>query len=132
MEDMMNNFEEEGAPTPKKPSPLISLEKDLAFYAESIKEVAQEIIVEGLSKSPIFVAHQHQLALGELILDREELSTAWSIHASTLEEFIEKGLILPKKKEHFLKNYKDPQKYACVFVVVPEGANYVFFPYPQS
>lgn len=116
----------------KKPSPLISLEKDLAFYAESIKEIAHEIIAEGLSNTPIFIAHQHQVSIGELILDREELNTSWSIQASTIEEFIEKGIIKPYKKEHFLKNYKNPNEYICVFVVVPEGANYVFYPYPKK
>ncbi|WP_410220051.1 hypothetical protein [Pedobacter sp.] len=115
----------------KKESPLVSLEKDLAFYAESIKEVAMDILTEGISTAPIFIAHQHEVKLGEVILNREELNTNWTIQASTLEEFIEKGIIKPEKKEHFLKNYKNPQDYMCVFVIVPEGANYVFYPYPK-
>ncbi|WP_293297236.1 hypothetical protein [Pedobacter sp. UBA4863] len=113
----------------KKQSPLVSLEKDLAFYAESIKEVAVEIMVEGISAAPIFVAHQHEVKLGEVILNREELNTNWTIQASTLEEFIEKGIIKPEKKEHFLKNYKKPEDYMCVFVIVPEGANFIYYPY---
>lgn len=116
----------------KKQSPLVSLEKDLAFYAESIKEVSVEIMVEGISTSPIFVAHQHEVKLGEMILNREELNTNWTIQASTLEEFIEKGVIKPEKKEHFLKNYKKPEEFMCVFVVVPEGANFIFYPYPTK
>lgn len=115
----------------KKESPLVSLEKDLAFYADSIKEVAMDILTEGISTSPIFIAHQHEVKLGEIILNREELNTNWTIQASTLEEFIEKGIVKPEKKEHFLKNYKNPQDYMCVFVIVPEGANYVFYPYPK-
>ena len=113
----------------KKESPLISLKKDLQFYKESLKEVAIEIMVEGLSAYPIFVAHQHEITLGELILDRFDLGTSWSIHASTLEEFIEKGIIKTTKKEAFLKSYKDASDFACLFVVVPEGANFVYFPY---
>ena len=113
----------------KKQSPLISLEKDLSFYAESIKEVAVEIMVEGISATPIFIAHQHEVKLGEMILNREELNTNWTIQASTLEEFIEKGIIKPDKKEHFLKNYKKPEDYMCVFVIVPEGANFIYYPY---
>ena len=116
----------------KKQSPLVSLEKDLAFYAESIKEVSVEIMVEGISTSPIFVAHQHEVKLGEMILNREELNTNWTIQASTLEEFIEKGVIKPEKKEHFLKNYKKPEEFMCVFVIVPEGANFIFYPYPTK
>lgn len=116
----------------KKQSPLVSLEKDLAFYAESIKEVAIEIMVEGISATPIFIAHQHEVKIGEMILNREELNTNWTIQASTLEEFVERGIIKPDKKEHFLKNYKKPEDYMCVFVIVPEGANFVYYPYPKK
>ena len=113
----------------KKESPLKSLEADLKFYNESLKEVAVEIMVEGISAHPIFVAHQHEVKLGEVILDKNDLNTDWSIHASTLEEFMEKGLILPDKQDKFLKQYKDAYQFMCVFVIVPEGANFVFFPY---
>ncbi len=121
--------EDENKANQKKESPLVSLEKDLAFYAESIKEVAVEIMVEGISASPIFIAHQHEVSIGEMILNKDELKTDWSIQASTLEEFIQKGIIHPDKKEHFLKSYKKPEDYICVFAIVPEGANFIYFPY---
>ena len=117
---------------PQKESPLISLERDLKFFYESIREVAVEIMVEGLSNYPIFIAHQHELSLGELILDRNDLNTEWSIHASTLEEFTDKGVIKRVLKERFIKSYKDPYEYMCIFVVVPEGANFVYYPYPKQ
>lgn len=110
-------------------SPLISLGKDLKVFSESIREVAVEIMVEGLSKYPIFVAHQHEIQLGEVILDRLDLGTDWSIHASTLEEFIERGIVKAELKKRFIESYKNPQDFMCVFVIVPEGANFVFVPY---
>ncbi|MBU0695452.1 MAG: hypothetical protein KKE39_02845 [Bacteroidetes bacterium] len=110
-------------------SPLISLKKDLEFYKDTIKEVAVEIMVEGLSAYPIFIAHQHEIALGELILDHKELGTNWTIQASTLEEFQEKGIVQSNKKDAFLQSYKPADDFMCVFVVVPEGANFVYFPY---
>ncbi|MBP8067274.1 MAG: hypothetical protein KAY27_01810, partial [Pedobacter sp.] len=59
-EELLGNLSEDGENKPKeKKSPLISLEKDLSFYAESMKEVAVEIMVEGISTYPIFIAHQH-------------------------------------------------------------------------
>ncbi len=126
-------FNEDGnSAKPAKESPLVSLERDLKFFNESIREVAVEIMVEGLSRYPIFIAHQHELNLGELILDRHDLHTGWSIHASTLEEFVDKGVIKPVLKERFIKSYKDPYEYICLFVVVPEGANFVYYPYPKS
>lgn len=128
IKDLINLPEGEGDPS-KKESPLASLEKDLKFYNESIKEIASEIVLEGLSEYPIFVAHQHEVALGELILDRHDLNTSWSIQASMLEEFIQKGIILTEKRDRFIKQYKNPNQFMCLFVVVPEGANFVFYPY---
>lgn len=133
-EELLSSFGQEGSENPKKEkkSPLISLEKDLSFYASSIKEVAVEIMVEGISSFPIFIAHQHVVNIGEIILNKDELNTNWTIQASTLEEFIQKGIILPDKKEQFLKSYKKPESYMCIFAVVPEGANFVYYPYPKE
>jgi hypothetical protein len=128
LEDLLN-LEGQDGEAPKKESPLKSLESDLKFYNESLKEVATEIIAEGISPYPIFVAHQHEVKLGELILDRKDLNTEWSIQASTLEEFVEKGIVHPDKKDRFIKHYKNAYEFMCLFVIVPEGANFVFFPY---
>lgn len=112
-----------------KESPLKSLETDLVLYAESLKEVADEIIAEGLSKFPIFIAHQHEVSIGEIVIDKNEMATEWNIHASTLEEFSEVGIVKPDKEDFFKQNYKDPHKFMCIFAIVPEGANFVFYPY---
>lgn len=122
----------EGGKEEQKKSPLISLEKDLDLYAEALKEVAIEIIVEGISANPIFIAHQHTVSIGEVILDRKELSTDWTIQASTFEEFVEKGIITPDKKALFLRSYKKPEDFMCVFVIVPEGANFIYYPYKKK
>jgi len=126
-EELLNTPNEPSQPAAE--SPLISLERDLKFFNDSIREVATEIMVEGLSNYPIFVAHQHELQLGEVILDRHDLNSSWSIHASTLEEFLERGVIKKELRERFVDTYKNPNKFICVFVVTPEGANFVFVPY---
>jgi L-cysteine desulfidase len=127
-EELLNeNSKEE-----KKESPLLSLKRDLKLYNESIREVAVEIMVEGLSRYPIFIAHQHEVKLGEPILDRNDLNTEWSIHASTLEEFIERGIIKKELEARFIKSYKNPHDFICVFVIVPEGANFVYYPYGKA
>ena len=126
VEDLLGNPEEQKGP---EESPLISLKKDIEFYKETLQEVAIEIMAEGISAQPIFIAHQHEVALGEIILDRNELGTDWTIQASTFEEFVEKGIIQAAKKEAFLQHYKSAHDFICLFVVVPEGANFVYFPY---
>jgi hypothetical protein len=129
IEDLLPQEGEEQKQDKKKVSPLISLEKDLELYTESIKEIAGEIIAEGISQHPIFVAHQHTVSIGEMILNKDELNTNWTIQASMMEEFIEKGIIKPELRELFLKSYKKPQEFMCVFVIVPEGANFIYYPY---
>jgi hypothetical protein len=128
LEELMPQQPQDGQET-KKVSPLVSLEKDLQLYADSIREVGIEIIMEGISAQPIFIAHQHTVSIGEVILNKEELNTNWTIQASTLEEFVEKGIIHPDKKAHFLKSYKKPEDFMCVFVIVKEGANFIYYPY---
>jgi hypothetical protein len=112
-----------------KPSPLSSLKVDLDFYSESIKEISSEMIAEGYTLYPIFVAHQHDVTIGEVILDRSELNTKWTINASSLEEFVDKGVIQSDRKAYFEKNFKKAEDFMCLFVVVPEGANFVFYPF---
>jgi hypothetical protein len=131
LKDLFDQEENSGKKSPPKESPLKSLESDLKFYSDSIKEVSTEIMVEGISLYPIFIAHQHKVSIGEPILDKDELNTEWTIHASTLEEFLEKSIILPDKKENFIRHFKNADDFMCVFVVVPEGANFVFFPYKK-
>lgn len=116
----------------KTPSPLVGLKKDLDFYKDAILEVAEAILEEGLSEYPIFLAHQHEVKVGELILDRVELGTDWTIQASTLEEFVENNLIREDRRDRFKKHYKDPKEFMCLFVIVPEGANFVFYPYSTA
>lgn len=129
VEDLFSGSAREESAQSTGSSPLKSLQIDLDFYSESIREVAMEIIEEGYSSYPIFVAHQHEVSVGEVILDRVELETNWTINASTLEEFIEMDIIQEDRKATFIQNYKSAKEYMCLFVVVAEGANFVFYPY---
>ncbi len=125
-EELLNDNNE------KADSPLASLSVDLKLFSESMREVAVEIMVEGLSMYPIFIAHQHEVKLGEEIFNKNDLNTEWNINASTLEEFIERGVIKKELKQRFIDSYKNAHDFMCVFVIVPEGANFVFFPYSKE
>lgn len=127
IEDLMAR--DAGADDQANPSPLKSLKLDLDFYKESIKEVATEMMAEGYTLYPIFIAHQHEVSVGEILLDRNELNTQWTIQVSSLEEFVDRGLIKEERRDHFVKNFKPANDFMCLFVIVPEGANFVFYPY---
>jgi hypothetical protein len=111
---------------------LNTLRLDLNFFKESIREVSQDIISEGYSKYPIFIAHQAEVKIGEVILDREELGTNFTIQATTLEDLVEKKVVLPANVEKFKKAYKDPEKQCCIFLVTEHGAQFVFVPFEIS
>ena len=130
LQDLLNpDAGKDGSDKKKEESPLKSLKVDLDFYKESIREISSELLAEAYTQYPIFVAHQHEVKVGEIILDRLELGTEWTIQASSLEEFLEIGIIKEEKKDAFIKRFKSPENFMCLFVVVPEGANFVFYPY---
>ncbi|PRD46376.1 hypothetical protein [Sphingobacterium haloxyli] len=127
IEDLMGRMASPGDPTAN--SPLKSLKVDLDFYSDSIKEVAREMIAEGYTLYPIFIAHQHEVSIGELLLNKDELNTQWTINVSSLEEFVDRGLVKEDRKDYFMKHFKSSDEYMCLFVIIPEGANFVFYPY---
>ncbi|MCO6494665.1 MAG: hypothetical protein J5I91_03160 [Bacteroidetes bacterium] len=110
---------------------LETLNKDLPLYKESIIEVSKDIRNEGYSEYPIFIATQMPLDLGEQIIDRDDLGTSWSIYASTLEEFAEKGVIVEEKISEFKKAWKNPATHACIFLITPLGASFLFIPFKK-
>ena len=113
--------------------PLIdSLKKDLEFYNDSIKDVAIEIINSNYSKYPIFVAHQHEVSLGEVILDKDDYQKDWTINATILEDLISNGIVEESKSEEFKKIYKDPHQFICIFLITETGGNFIFSPYKNK
>ncbi len=107
---------------------LDNLQEDLRFYKDSLQEVVKEIINQKVSDYPIFIAHQHPVNVGQMILNRSDYQANWSISVSVLEEFVEKSLIQKHKQIAFQEAFKDPAKYFCIFLVNDSMANFVFIP----
>ena len=112
------------------------LNKDLKFYKNSIEEVSKDIRREGFSEFPIFIASVFHNALGELILDGQEMGRTYSIMASTLEELVKQDIIPEDKQAFFKENFKNPEEFACVLLLTTKTQQFVFYPYnevkPQS
>lgn len=114
----------------EKPSYLESLEKDLDLFKEPIMEASNSIVDEGVSDYPVFIASKDFFPVGELILDKDELQTNWSIFASTTEDLIKAGIIQVDKARFFITQYKPAKEYICLFVVASENeAGFIFVPY---
>jgi hypothetical protein len=108
---------------------LRNLDQNLSIYKESIREIGLEILNAGVSKYPIFIAARIDVALGRLIIDKEDLALEWSVYASTLEEFLRRKVITEDKLADFRKSWKDPHIYFCIFAVLEETATFIYVPY---
>lgn len=108
---------------------LSNLEQNLAIYKESIREIALEILQSGVSRYPIFLACREPIAVGKLIIDKEDLALEWSVYASTLEEFVRRKLVLEEKLNDFRKAWKDPKSFFCIFALLDQSAGFIYVPY---
>lgn len=107
---------------------FLKLKQDLHSYIPIISNASDAILDQGVSSYPIFVAHQHDVAIGIPIIEKQENGSNWSIHASTLEELVTKKIISPEKLEAFRSVFKPPTESLCFFVLSENGAQFVFIP----
>ncbi len=110
---------------------LESVQHDVEVYSDYLLKVASGVISKQISEYPIFVAHREPLiTIGRPIIVAEQMQTDWSFNASLVEEFVKKSLIDVKKEATFKHVYKDPEKFACVFIISGESdAGFAFCPY---
>jgi len=111
------------------PTILESVRNDVAQVGDDLKTIASQVIEEGISEYPIFVVAQELIGFGRQIFDRDEVSLNWFFYASLLEEFLKKEIISKEGVKEFQKVYDDPLKRACIFIITPEIAQFVFVPY---
>ena len=113
----------------KKAESYIALQTELEIFRKLMTQAVKVILDNDVSSYPIMVAHQQELELGMPIFEREEnKGSKWSIHASTLEEFVSKQIIFPEKVDEFKSNYKSAESNLCVFVLSELGAEFIFLP----
>ncbi|MEZ4888476.1 MAG: hypothetical protein R3E32_27360 [Chitinophagales bacterium] len=110
---------------------LESVQHDVEVYSDYLQKVALGVISKQISDYPIFVAHRETaINIGRPIVIAEQMQTDWSFNASLVEEFVNKSLIDAKKVATFKHVYKDPSKFACLFILSGEDdASFAFCPY---
>lgn len=110
---------------------LNSIKADMILTKDLLKETSHDMVAEGYSHFPIFVAHQLDMpvGIGENLIDHKELGLGWSINASTLEEFLDKGIIKKDREAFFRETFKNPQEFACFFFIYKEDGNFAFIPF---
>lgn len=110
-----------------------SLHEDLEICRDYIKQVAFGMIKGGVSNFPVFIAvrGENDVDLGLPLIKREDFDISWNFNASHLEDLVNKGIILKYKVQEFIKAYKNPQYYMCIFVVQESSGSFVFMPYDR-
>lgn len=111
---------------------LFQLQKELSRYLKVMKQATEIMLNEGVTSYPIFVAHQVEMELGLPIVNHRESGELWSIHASSLEEFVARNIISYDHVQDFKSNYKNPEEYLCVFVISELGALFVYLPQSEK
>ena len=69
--------------------------------------------------------------LGLPLITRNDFDITWNFSASHLEEFVSKGIVNKDKVDDFIKAYRDPGKFMCVFVAEEDAMSFVFMPYDR-
>lgn len=111
-----------------KPEMFLFLEREIQQYKIVMGQATDVVLDSDVSKFPVFVMHQQQLELGIPIAEKGKVKGNWSVHVSSLEEFVSKQIINPENIEKFKKDYKDPKQHLCVFVLSELGAQFIHVP----
>jgi len=109
-----------------------SLKSDVAQVAQTLQQVAETVIAEGISEYPVFIASQEIVNLGRPVFDQDELPLNWFFSVTILEDFMKREIVLGDKLQQFKRTFGDPKERACIFVVTPEVAQFVFVPYTET
>ncbi len=109
---------------------LGTISSDFVKVADILKETSYLIRQRGISDFPIFPICKQEMAIGMLLTGKRDEGTAWNYYASFLSEFLERQLVTDE--ELFKNAWKDPDEFACLFVVDMEFMNFVFIPFPED
>lgn len=110
---------------------LLLLEEEINRFSGEIHEISLDMIKDGYTAYPIYIAHEGLMDIGEPFLDAAEYNVPYSINVSMLEDFVESGIIPEDKTELFKVAYGDPKQFMCVFFVLGEQVRFIFYPFAK-
>lgn len=111
-----------------KTEKFLALEQEFKVYVPVLQQAGDVIRDENISNYPIFAAHQGSLEMGIPVIEKHKHGGRWNINATTLEEFVAKNVIFTDKVDEFLKSYKNPDEFVCIFILSELGATFNYFP----
>ena len=108
---------------------LQSIREDLRVIGINMKEFSRQVIEEGISGYPVYIAYRNTCTLGKPFAIRDVTDLRWNYNASVLEEFVTRGIVAENKVQDFMNAYSDPLEKICILLLVDEGANIIFLPF---
>ena len=110
-----------------------SLHADLEVCRDYIKQISTGMIKGGVSKYPIFVAMRGEMDidLGLPLISRIDFDISWNFNISHLEDFVNRQIVKSEKAAGFIKTYKNPEEFMCIFVAEEDAMSFVFMPYDR-
>lgn len=111
---------------------LGTISQDFVKVADILREASYQVRKRNISGYPIFPISQEDQPIGQILIDRSTSETHWNYYFSFLDEFVQRELVAADKQDDFIKVYKDPDEFCCLFVIDKSFTNFVFIPYPED
>ena len=112
---------------------LGTISQDFAIVSDTLKEASYQIRTRDFSQYPIFpISRLPEIPIGQLLIDKQEVASAWNYNAAFLDEFVQREIVAKDKVDEFVKAYKDPDEFCCLFVIDGEFTRFLFIPYPED
>ncbi|MEM6297093.1 MAG: hypothetical protein AAF740_00215 [Bacteroidota bacterium] len=128
----MDNQQEKDMDQPLDGKYLGQITSDFVKVAHLLRQASYEIRKRNISQSPIFVMTREPAAIGQLLIEPRQFENDWFYSASFMEEFEQRGLIHGEGKQIFAEHYKNPDEFACVFVVTEDFTKFTYIPFPEE
>ena len=88
---------------------LGTISKDFVVVADTLKEAAYQVKKRGFSSFPIFPISKIEQPVGQLLIDKSEMTLEWNYYITYLDEFVQRKLV--ESEEDFKKAYKNPDEF---------------------
>jgi len=111
---------------------LGTISKDFVIIADTLKKASYQVRKRGFSDYPIFPISKKEVPIGQMLINKTDLSIDWNYHITYIDEFMAMDIIDKEKSEDFKKIYKDPDEFCCLFVIDGDFTRFVFIPYPED
>lgn len=111
---------------------LGTISRDFVRVADILKEASYQIRKRGFSDYPVFPISKTEQPIGQVLIHAGTSGTEWHYYVTYLDEFTQRGIVAEDKQDDFMKAYKDPDEYCCLFVIDNAFTNFIFIPYPED